>query len=57
MLQKIRANGVELGYRIDGVPHAAPWVVLSHSLACDHTMWDPQMEALRDFREAHFSGL
>jgi len=54
MLQKIRANGVELGYRIDGVPHAAPWVVLSHSLACDHTMWDPQMEALRDFRVLRF---
>jgi 3-oxoadipate enol-lactonase len=54
MLQKIRVNGVELAYRIDGAPHAAPWVVLSHSLACDHTMWDPQMEALRDFRVLRF---
>jgi 3-oxoadipate enol-lactonase len=54
MLQKIRANGVELGYRIDGAPQAAPWVVLSHSLACDHTMWDPQMEALRNFRVLRF---
>ena len=32
----------------------APWVVMSHSLACDHTMWDPQMEALRDFRVLRF---
>ena len=54
MLQKIRVNGVELAYRIDGAPRAAPWVVLSHSLACDHAMWDPQMEALRDFRVLRF---
>ena len=54
MLQKIRVNGIELAYRIDGAPRAAPWVVLSHSLACDHAMWDPQMEALRDFRVLRF---
>jgi 3-oxoadipate enol-lactonase len=24
--------------------------VFSHSLACDHTMWDPQMPAFADFR-------
>lgn len=23
-----------------------PWVVLSHSLCCDHTMWEPQIEQL-----------
>ena len=23
-----------------------PWVVMSHSLCCDHTMWEPQMEML-----------
>jgi len=51
---KIHVNGVELAYRIDGAPRAAPWVVLSHSLACDHTMWDPQMEALRGFRVLRF---
>lgn len=54
MMQKIRVNGIELAYRIDGAPRAAPWVVLSHSLACDHTMWDPQMEALRDYRVLRF---
>ena len=28
-----------------------PWVVLSHSLCCDHTMWEPQIEHLaRDYR-------
>jgi 3-oxoadipate enol-lactonase len=54
VLQKIRVNGVELAYRIDGAPRAAPWVVMSHSLACDHAMWDPQMAALRDFRVLRF---
>lgn len=54
MLQKIRVNGVELAYRIDGAPRTAPWVVMSHSLACDHAMWDPQMAALRDFRVLRF---
>ena len=28
-----------------------PWVVMSHSLCCDHTMWEPQMEMLaRNYR-------
>jgi len=54
MLQKIRVNGTEIAYRIDGTKRLAPWVVLSHSLACDHTMWDPQMSALRDFRVLRF---
>lgn len=26
--------------------HQGPWVVMSHSLCCDHTMWEPQMELL-----------
>jgi 3-oxoadipate enol-lactonase len=54
MLQKIRVNGIEIAYRIDGTRRLAPWVVLSHSLACDHTMWEPQMSALRDFRVLRF---
>jgi 3-oxoadipate enol-lactonase len=54
MLQKARVQGVDLAYRIDGAVPAAPWVVMSHSLASDHTMWDPQMPALRDFRVLRF---
>ena len=33
--------------RIDGARGAdAPWIVLSNSLAADHTMWDPQLDLL-----------
>jgi 3-oxoadipate enol-lactonase len=53
MLQKAQAGGINLAYRIDG-PSDAPWVVMSHSLACDYTMWDPQLELLRDFRVLRF---
>jgi 3-oxoadipate enol-lactonase len=42
---KIRVNGVNLNYRIDG-PENAPWVTLSNSLATTHQMWDPQLETL-----------
>ena len=53
MLQKIDTGAVRLACRIDG-PAGRPWVVMSHSLACDHTMWDAQMDALRDFRVLRF---
>ena len=36
--------GNRLAYSTHG--DAGPWVVLSHSLACDRTMWDPQIAAL-----------
>jgi 3-oxoadipate enol-lactonase len=42
---KIKVNGVNLNYRIDG-PEGAPWVTMSNSLATTHRMWDPQMAAL-----------
>ena len=49
----VRNEGVQIAYRIDGGGAAAsarPWLVFSHSLACDHTMWDPQVAAFaRDF--------
>jgi len=54
MLQRLHAHGIDLAYRIDEPSRAPPWVVMSHSLACDHTMWDPQMRALRDFRVLRF---
>jgi 3-oxoadipate enol-lactonase len=43
---KVRANGIEMHYTLDG-PADAPVVMLSHSLATDLSMWDPQMDALR----------
>jgi 3-oxoadipate enol-lactonase len=42
---KISANGINVNYALDG-PATAPVVTLSHSLAADLTMWDPQMKAL-----------
>jgi 3-oxoadipate enol-lactonase len=42
---KITANGLGMNYALDGPP-GAPVVTLSHSLATDLGMWDPQMPAL-----------
>src|SRR5215475_41270 len=42
---KINANGIAVNYTLDG-PAAAPVVTLSHSLATDLSMWDPQLKAL-----------
>ena len=53
-VQKLRVNDIELAYRIDGAGADAPWLVFSHSLACDHSMWDPQLEAFGDFRLLRF---
>jgi len=44
---KTRANGIEINYEIHG-KEGAPWLVLSHSLACSVRMWDPQIAALKD---------
>lgn len=38
-----RTNGIDTYYTVSG---GGPWLVLSHSLACDHAMWAPQIEAL-----------
>ena len=40
---KLHANGIDIHYDIAG---SGPWLTLSHSLACDLSMWDPQMAAL-----------
>jgi 3-oxoadipate enol-lactonase len=42
---KIRVNDIDVHYTIDG-PAGAPVVTLSHSLATDLSMWDPQAAAL-----------
>ena len=44
---KTKANGIQVNYEIHG-KEGAPWLVLSHSLACSVRMWDPQIAALKD---------
>jgi len=44
---KAKTNGIETNYELHG-KEGAPWLVLSHSLACSVRMWDPQIEALKD---------
>src|SRR5260221_11090645 len=41
---KIKTNGIELNYVVEG---NGPWLVMSHSLACDLTMWNEQSAVLR----------
>jgi len=44
---KAKVNGTELNYEVSG-KEGAPWLVLSHSLACTVRMWDPQVAAFKD---------
>jgi 3-oxoadipate enol-lactonase len=44
---KAKVNGIEINYEISG-KEGAPWLVLSHSLACTVRMWDPTIEAFKD---------
>jgi 3-oxoadipate enol-lactonase len=44
---KIKANGIDINYQIDG-PEGAPWIVFSNSLATSMAMWDEQAAALKD---------
>ena len=43
---KTKTNGIDTNYELHG-KEGAPWLVLSHSLACSVRMWDPQIEALK----------
>jgi 3-oxoadipate enol-lactonase len=43
---KIKANGININYQIDG-PEGAPWIVFSNSLATTTAMWDEQAAALK----------
>lgn len=45
MSETIKANNLEINYRLDG-PNDAPVVMLSNSLMSNYTMWDAQMDAL-----------
>jgi 3-oxoadipate enol-lactonase len=40
---KVKANGIELSYTIEGT---GPWLAMSHSLACNSSMWDEQASLL-----------
>ncbi|HEY4141033.1 MAG TPA: alpha/beta fold hydrolase, partial [Pseudolabrys sp.] len=42
---QIEANGSTFNYSIDG--EQGPWVLLSHGLATDLSMWDELTEALK----------
>jgi 3-oxoadipate enol-lactonase len=53
-MQKSHVNDIDLAYRVDGAAAGAPWLVFSHSLACDHSMWDAQLDAFGDFRLLRF---
>ena len=44
---KAKTNGIEANYELHG-KEGAPWLVLSHSLACSVRMWDPTIEAFKD---------
>ncbi|HTV37299.1 MAG TPA: alpha/beta fold hydrolase [Xanthobacteraceae bacterium] len=44
---KIKANGININYQIDG-PEGAPWIVFSNSLATSTAMWDEQAAALKN---------
>jgi 3-oxoadipate enol-lactonase len=46
-IQKIRVNGAELAYRLDGCKSGRV-VMMSNSLMSDHTMWDITVEVLAD---------
>jgi 3-oxoadipate enol-lactonase len=44
---KIKANGININYQIDG-PSGGPWLVFSNSLATSMAMWDEQAAALKN---------
>ncbi len=44
---RAKVNGIETYYELHGRKDA-PWLTLSHSLACSVRMWDPQIEAFSD---------
>ena len=43
--QSVPVAGRRVAFRIDGEP-GKPWLVLAHSLAASHRMWDTQVEVL-----------
>ena len=51
---KIDVSGNQVKYELEG-PDSAPVLMLSHTLAADLTLWDPQVaELVRDFRVVRY---
>ncbi len=50
---KVKTNGIEINCVIEGPEDALP-IVMSHSLASSHRMWDLQMPALPQYRVYRF---
>jgi 3-oxoadipate enol-lactonase len=49
-MPQVDVNGIKTEYRVDG-KESAPYVTFVTGIANDHTLWDPQVEALgKDFR-------
>jgi 3-oxoadipate enol-lactonase len=44
---KAKVNGIEVYYELHG-KEGAPWLTLSHSLACSVRMWDEQLASFKD---------
>jgi len=44
---KAKVNGIEVYYELHG-KEGAPWLTLSHSLACSVRMWDEQIASFKD---------
>jgi len=44
---KTTVNGTEIYYEVHG-KEGAPWIVMSHSLACSVRMWDEQIASFKD---------
>src|SRR5262245_21076336 len=43
---RVKANGITFNCEVEG-EDGAPWLVLSNSLACNLSMWDPQAAELK----------
>jgi 3-oxoadipate enol-lactonase len=48
-MNKIKANGIEMNYRLDG-PQGAPVVMMSNSLMSNYSMWDCTVPAFSKYR-------
>jgi len=45
MMKTVHVNGIDLAYTIEpGAKAGRPWLVFSHSLAADYSMWWPQVD-------------
>ena len=47
---KVILNGIQVNYKVTG---SGPWVILSHPVSANMTIWEPQVQALAE----HFSVL